>query len=278
MADSSFQQYAFQASDYIDERLQYAARLPFFYAFKDAFGGKDVWMDSKATLKGQGISYQAYEPAEGSLHVGEGRRKRIRAGLRYTKGGKQKYWVAQPGDESRATGEHGPLTSIKRTIDDRRAYREGYAPLLPHHTRRSTQDKVDRPQDDSSSDESDAPSLKFDDEGPNDSWEESMYSRARKVQYFGYPNVDVSKEKAKRKQWEEEEGVLANKWSTRQGKSAVDGKNRRNGKDKGKAGRKADKKPGVYGKCELAGSTCRVILIAECRGGEWQRLSIRQGF
>jgi hypothetical protein len=224
--------------------------LPFFYAFKDAFGGKDVWLDSKATLKGQGISYQAYEPAEGSLHVGEGRTKRIRAGLRYTKGGQQKYWVAQPGDESRTTGEHGPLTSIKRKLDDRRAYREGYAPLLPHHTRRTTQDKIDRPQDDSSSDESDAPSLDFDDEGPNDSWEESMYSRARKVQYFGYPNVDVSKEKAKRKQWEEEEGVLAGKWSTRQGKSATNGKARRNGKDKGKAKGNPDKKPGVYGKCE----------------------------
>ena len=78
-----------------------------------------------------------------------------------------------------------------------------------------------------------------------------MYSRARKVQYFGYPNVDVSKEKAKRKQWEEEEGVLANKWSTRQGKNAANGKSRRNGKDKGKAGAKPDKKPGVYGKCEL---------------------------
>lgn len=142
------------------------------------------------------------------------------------------------------------MTAIKRTIDDRRAYREGYAPLLPHHTRRSTQDKVDRPQDDSSSDESDAPSLNFDDEGPNDSWEESMYSRARKVQYFGYPNVDVSKEKAKRKQWEEEEGVLANKWSTRQGRKAVNGKSRRDGKGKGKAGAKLDKKPGVYGKCE----------------------------
>lgn len=238
------QQYAFQASDYIDDRLQYCARLPFFYAFKDAFGGKDVWMDSKATLKGQGISYQAYEPAEGGLHVGEGRRKRIRAGLRYTSGGQQKYWVAQPGDDARATGEHGPLTSIKRKLDDRRAYREGYAPLLPHHTRRSTQDKIDRPIEDSSSDESDAPSLDFNDEGPNDSWEESMYSRARKVQYFGYPNVDVSKEKAKRKQWEEEQGVLEGRWSARQGDGSARGRERKNGKGK------AEGKKGVYGKCE----------------------------
>jgi hypothetical protein len=206
-------------------------------------------MDSKATLKGRGISYQAYEPAEGSLHVGEGRRKRIRAGLRYTSGGQQKYWMAQPGDDARTTGEHGPLTSIKRKLDDRQAYREGYAPLLPHHTRRSTEDRNKRQRgDDSSSDESDAPSLNFDDEGPNDSWEESMYSRARKVQYFGYPNVDVSKEKAKRAQREDEEGVLRDRWTARHGKTGQKAQDRRKGKAKNG---KADKKPGVYGKCEL---------------------------
>jgi hypothetical protein len=86
--------------------------------------------------------------------------------------------------------------------------------------------------------------LDFNDEGPNDSWEESMYSRARKVQYFGYPNVDVSKEKAKRKQWEEEQGVLEGRWSARQGDGSARGRERKNGKGK------AEGKKGVYGKCE----------------------------
>lgn len=246
-------QYAFRASDYIDHNLTYAARMPFLYAVKDAFGVKDVWLDIKSTLKGRGISYQAYEPAEGGVHVGQGRQRRIKAGLRYSSGGKKKYWLPQAGDESYGRGNNGPLVSIKRKIQERRALNEGYAPLLPNQAARIYRQDSQRDYRDydSDSDESDAPSLDFDHVGPADSWEENAYARAKKIEYVGYPNIDVSKEEANRKLWEDEQGILAGKWSRRDGgrqrtrSDASKGK----GKGKGKANGQA-KAAGVYGKCE----------------------------
>ncbi|WWD16558.1 hypothetical protein CI109_100985 [Kwoniella shandongensis] len=213
-------QYAFQASDYIDEKLNYAARLPFIYAFRDAFGFKDVWEDTKDTLKGRGVSYQAYEPAEGGLHYGLGRQRRIKAGLRYIKGGKAKYWMPMPGDEARNKGETGPLSAIKRRIDERLAAREGYAPLLPHQADRVFQDDPDEIDEeaerangggifDSDSDDSDVPSIGF---HSADEDEDMMYERARRIGYAGFPNVDVSREQRRKRLWEEEEGILAGKW------------------------------------------------------------------
>ncbi|ORY27455.1 organic solute transporter Ostalpha-domain-containing protein [Naematelia encephala] len=246
-------QYAFQASDYIDNTLIYAARLPFIYALRDAFGLKDVWQDTKDTIKGRGVSYQAYEPAEGGLHHGAGRQKRIRAGLRYSKGGKSKYWIPIPGNEARNRGERGPLSSLKRRVDERLAAREGYAPLLPKQAANIVHDDPDDPDlihqtewtgmFDSDSEESDAASLDF--ESVNEE-EDQLYERARRIGYAGFPNVDVSKEAKRRKQWEEENGILAGKW-VRGGRNEGDGldtpgrKNGRKGKGKGKG------KKGVYG-------------------------------
>ncbi|ADV25362.1 conserved hypothetical protein [Cryptococcus gattii WM276] len=221
-------QYAFQASDYIDHNLIYAARLPFIYAFRDAFGFKDVWQDTIDTFKGRGVSYQAYEPAEGGLHYGVGRQKRIRAGLRYAKGGKQKYWMPKPGDEARMKGQNGLITNMKRKVDERLAQREGYAPLLPQQAARvvhpdpgrySPYTSGQRMFDSDSSDDSDAPSLTF---HSADEMEDSMYERARRIGYAGFPNVDVSKEEAKRRRREEEEGILKGRW-TRSGLRVRDG-------------------------------------------------------
>ena len=218
MKDTDIQQYAFQASDYIDHSLKHAARLPFLYAFRDAFGMKDVWEDTKDTIKGRGISYQAYEPAEGALHHDIGRQKRIRAGLRYSKGGQAKYWIPIPGDEARHRGETGPLTSIKRRVDARLSAREGYAPLLPKQAGRVIGEDPDSPHDhhdhnglfDSDSSDSDAPSLGF--ESLEDD-EDVLYDRARRIGYAGFPNVDVSKEEERRRQWDEEDGILAGRWN-----------------------------------------------------------------
>ncbi|KIR40176.1 hypothetical protein I313_04097 [Cryptococcus deuterogattii Ram5] len=221
-------QYAFQASDYIDHDLVYAARLPFIYAFRDAFGFKDVWQDTIDTFKGRGVSYQAYEPAEGGLHYGVGRQRRIRAGLRYAKGGKQKYWMPKPGDEARMKGQNGLITNMKRKVDERLAQREGYAPLLPQQAARvvhpdpgryTTYTSGERMFDSDSSDDSDAPSLTF---HSADEMEDAMYERARRIGYAGFPNVDVSKEEGKRKRREEEEGILKGRW-TRSGLRVRDG-------------------------------------------------------
>ncbi|KAK4688065.1 organic solute transporter subunit alpha, partial [Tremellales sp. Uapishka_1] len=243
-----FAQYAFQASDYIDNTLVYAARLPFIYAFRDAFGLKDVWQDTKDTFKGRGVSYQAYEPAEGGLHYGVGRQRRIRAGLRYSKGGTAKYWIPIPGDEARGRGETGPLTAIKRRVDKRLAAREGYAPLLPkqsaavlHHD----PDGMDEENHvewgglfDSDSEESDAPSLDFKED--EDDWEDQMYARARRIGYAGFPNVDVSKEEARRRKWEEEDAIL-------RGQSKPENKRKKSGKGKGRSKEGSKANLGVYG-------------------------------
>ncbi|WVN85707.1 uncharacterized protein L203_100857 [Cryptococcus depauperatus CBS 7841] len=209
-------QYAFQASDYTDNNLVYAARLPFIYAFRDAFGFKDVWEDTKDTFKGRGVSYQAYEPAEGGIHYGLGRQRRIRAGLRYAKGGKAKYWVPTPGDEAKMKGQTGPITSLKRRVDERLAWREGYAPLLPQQASRVLHESPSYSHEQSlsggfsSDSDSDAPSLNF---YSADEEEDTLYERAKRIGYAGFPNVDVSKEEAKRKRREIEEGILAGRWT-----------------------------------------------------------------
>ncbi|WWC60264.1 uncharacterized protein I303_102831 [Kwoniella dejecticola CBS 10117] len=262
-------QYAFQASDYIDQQHIYAARLPFIYALRDAFGLKDVWEDTKDTFKGRGVSYQAYEPAEGGLHYGLGRQRRIRAGLRYSKGGKAKYWMPMPGDEARNKGETGPLSALKRRVDVRLAAREGYAPLLPQQADRVLRDDPNGIEhngwslfEDSDSSDSDAPSIEFQ---SVDEEEDVLYERARRIGYAGFPNVDVSKEEAKKRLWEAEEGILAGKWNrsysndllrppigTRGNSASSSGSRRsdRNREQKGKGKEKDDKRKGkkaVYG-------------------------------
>ncbi|ORX33656.1 organic solute transporter Ostalpha-domain-containing protein [Kockovaella imperatae] len=252
-------QYAFRASDYIDPSLKHQARLPFTYALRDAFGLKDVWEDSKDTFRGQGISYQAYEPAEGALHYGLGRQKRIRAGLRYSKGGKAKYWLPTPGS-SLTRGERGPIASLKRKLDKRRAAREGYAPLLPEQAARVVHDDPEESNDgfhrpewsglstglftQSDSDGSDAASLDFDSVTDD---EDNSYERARRIGYAGFPNIDVSQEEAKRKRWEEEEAILAGRRNDRTPGPSRQGSSSKvptteNGKGKGKQA--------VYGACE----------------------------
>ncbi|WVR03846.1 hypothetical protein IAU60_000843 [Kwoniella sp. DSM 27419] len=251
-------QYAFQASDYIDDHLTYAARLPFIYAFRDAFGFKDVWEDTKDTIKGRGVSYQAYEPAEGGLHYGVGRQRRIRAGLRYSKGGKAKYWMPMPGDEARNKGDTGPIAALKRRVDERLAAREGYAPLLPQQAARVVHDDPEGIDEshplggifESDSSDSDAPSIGF---HSVDEEEDGLYERARRIGYAGFPNVDVSKEQKRRRQWEEDEGILAGKWN-RGGARSVEGdgllrpalESRRTGSSMGS--RRSDRRGKVGGK------------------------------
>lgn len=182
---ANHQQYAFKASDYIDTRLNHVARLPFIFAFRDAFGVKDVWADIKYTFRARGISYKAYEAADGRLHNEEGRTKRIRAGLRYSKGGKTKYWIDVPGQEEQ-----------RIQVDSR-------TPLLPSHRAGYSFSGVGS---DSDSDVSDAPSLEFSSASES---EDGLYERARRIGYTGFPNVDVSEENMRRRRRHEESEILA---------------------------------------------------------------------
>ena len=92
---------AFSHQDYIEKKLAYVGRMPMRYAFRDAFGFKDVLEDARVTLNGQGMDYREFEPSEGHMHQGLGRERRIRAGLRYSHGGRGKYWLPQPTASSR---------------------------------------------------------------------------------------------------------------------------------------------------------------------------------
>lgn len=139
--------YAFSHKDFIDSDVSYCGRLPFIHAFRDSvLGFKDVLEDSLTTFHGSGFSYKTFEPAEGALHhQGLVRERRVRAGLRYSKGGKHKYWLPMAGEtEEAAHGRKyaqggdadGPsrwesIISYVTPSHEERRLEEGYAPLMP---------------------------------------------------------------------------------------------------------------------------------------------------
>jgi hypothetical protein len=196
-------QYAFSHWDYIDRRLTYVARMPFGYAFRDSLGMRDVVEDTKATFAGEGMDYKEFEPAEGMMHQGAGRDRRIKAGLRYADGGKKKYWLPMPAHDA------DPLNYTNRATNavHRHHDEEVYAPLL--------EDQAEDVVHDLSSDEDEFPtghpsdgfSLFF--KSPNNS-NEDLYSQSKHYLFgdYNYPNVDVSAESARRKIWDEEERIL----------------------------------------------------------------------
>lgn len=128
--------YAFSPKDYIDPFSSYQSRLPAYYAIRDAVGMFDVVSDSLTTIRGTGYGYQTFEPSEGVMHQGLGRERRSRAGLRYTGGGKAKYWLPQrvaidtSRDGEAGSRHQGPGKTLRRWLDRKRFEREGYAPLL----------------------------------------------------------------------------------------------------------------------------------------------------
>lgn len=128
--------YAFSYTDYIDPLHVFSARLPVKYALRDSFGFRDVLQDSVLTLRGTGFSYRTFEPAAGALHQGPARERRVRAGLRYTDGGRTKYWLPLPGAAEDAHGLRGkagaanrPLHTVQRVLRDKFRGEQGYAPL-----------------------------------------------------------------------------------------------------------------------------------------------------
>ena len=139
--------YAFSHKDYIDPNNLFSGRMPFYYAVRDClFGFKDVLQDSLTTFRGTGFSYRTFEPAEGGVHQGQARDRRVRAGLRYAKGGQAKYWLPMPGAETgeaygrkKATGAKtdwkdwmkNPLDETRKRLEEERKLLNGYAPLSP---------------------------------------------------------------------------------------------------------------------------------------------------
>ncbi|KAF8544968.1 organic solute transporter Ostalpha-domain-containing protein [Trichophaea hybrida] len=89
--------YAFSWRDYADSTIS-AARLPVYYAFRDASGIRDLIEDSKQTFKGKSYQYRLFDSSEGVMSHPESNARvgRMMEGLRYERGGKGKYWIPQP--------------------------------------------------------------------------------------------------------------------------------------------------------------------------------------
>ncbi|KAG6871597.1 hypothetical protein C0995_002786, partial [Termitomyces sp. Mi166 len=209
--------YAFSHMDYIDHNLSYVARMPMYYAFRDAFGLLDVIEDSKTTLRGEGMDYREFEPAEGVMHQGVGRDRRIRAGLRYSRGGQRKYWLPQQSEETQAPGRfrRGVSQAISRIAGRNQVEEDVHAPLFEAEA----EDVVHLAPDLRDSDEEfdiwdrdthvveDGYELAFGDLNQGD---EELFAQSKKFLFgdYNYPVIDVSTENARINMWDEEERVL----------------------------------------------------------------------
>lgn len=89
--------YAFSWHDYADNRLS-AARLPVWYAVRDAFGPRDLIEDTKETFSGDQYKYRQFDSNDKILahEDSKSRLARLKAGMRYQRGGKGKYWLPNP--------------------------------------------------------------------------------------------------------------------------------------------------------------------------------------
>lgn len=125
--------YAFSWHDYADVTIS-AARMPVTYAFRDAFGIRDLIEDTKETFSGNQYEYRWFDSEDNVLGHEESvsRVRKMKEGMRYERGGKGKYWIPKPGEVNARTpllaDSAGP--SRKNSIhpdesDDADAYGEG---------------------------------------------------------------------------------------------------------------------------------------------------------
>jgi hypothetical protein len=208
--------FAFSYTDYIDPRCSYTARMPMYYAFRDAFGLLDVVEDSKTTLRGEGMDYRDFEPAEGFMHQGTGRDRRIRAGLRYSKGGQRKYWLPMPAGDSQEPGrvERGINRAMAKVAGTDQED-EVHAPLFTEeaedvvHLAPDLRDPDGEPDLWDATNTADGFELPF---GDLDEGDEELFDHSKKYLFgdYNYPVIDVSSEHARTVMWDEEERVLRN--------------------------------------------------------------------
>lgn len=184
-----------------------------YYAFRDAFGFKDVVEDSKATLRGEGMDYRQFEPSEGHIHQGIGRDRRIKAGLRYSKGGKGKYWLPKPNQGTHAPGliGRGVDRAIGRVVG-RDQGEEVHAPLLADETVHLARDLEEEEEEEGSlwkepDVEGDGYELPF---GDLDAGDDELFAHSKKYVFgdYNYPCIDISSEAARGTMWDEEERIL----------------------------------------------------------------------
>ncbi|KAJ7757267.1 DUF300-domain-containing protein [Mycena maculata] len=203
--------YAFAYTDFIDPHITYVARMPMYYAARDAAGLRDVVADSRATLRGEGMDYRAFEPSEGHMHQGEGRERRIRAGLRYAEGGRRKYWLPQPAARTHVGGGGRLRGAVDGALDDVHAplmavQEDAAVSLAPDLARRGAQEpNIWEGSGDGGADGYDLP---FGDAAALG--DEELFAHSRQFMFgdYNYPVIDVSSESARTRIWDAEEEVL----------------------------------------------------------------------
>jgi hypothetical protein len=96
--------YAFSWKDYADVTIS-AARMPVWYAVKDAFGPRDLIEDTKETFSGNKYEYRLFDSGDNVIAHEESNSRvaRMMDGMRYERGGKGKYWIPKPGEANART-------------------------------------------------------------------------------------------------------------------------------------------------------------------------------
>ncbi|KAL2023386.1 hypothetical protein VTK56DRAFT_2743 [Thermocarpiscus australiensis] len=96
--------YAFSWHDFADNRIA-SARMPVWYAARDAFGIRDLIQDSKETFKGDKYGYRIFDSGDKIMahEASRSRLARIKEGMRYERGGKGKYWIPRPDEINQTT-------------------------------------------------------------------------------------------------------------------------------------------------------------------------------
>ncbi len=89
--------YAFSWRDFANDQIS-AARLPVKYALRDAFGVRDLIEDTKLTFRGDNYAYRDFDSNDKIMahEASRSRVARLKAGMRYERGGKGKYWIPSP--------------------------------------------------------------------------------------------------------------------------------------------------------------------------------------
>ncbi|CZS92092.1 probable transmembrane protein 34 [Rhynchosporium agropyri] len=168
--------YAFSWHDYADVTIS-AARMPVKFALRDAFGCRDLIEDTKETFSGNKYEYRLFDSGDNVLaHEGSSSRvARMMEGMRYERGGKGKYWIPKPGEATSRT------------------------PLLPNSTTPSGSMSPSKSHD------NDREYMGYGngavDELSLDADDESMYERARALEFGDWNYPVVTAHVASRERW-----------------------------------------------------------------------------
>lgn len=121
--------YAFSWKDYADQTIS-DARMPMRFAFRDAFGPRDLIEDAKETWTGNKYEYRYFDAEDNVIghEDSSSRNARMAEGMRYERGGRGKYWIpaSEPANAkqpllSRLADSHARTMSPGNRKDDSRS-------------------------------------------------------------------------------------------------------------------------------------------------------------